>query len=492
MTDHSTYKQILKSTSLFGGVQVIQILINLIRAKFVAIFLGTAGLGVSSLLGSSITIIQLVFGMGLNFSAVREISQAQATEDRYKLARSITVFFRWLLFSALMGALVLVVIAPWLSDFSFGNKDYTWEFVWLSIVVAINIFGTGYTSLLQGTRRLKDMAKASVIGSILSLLISIPIYYYWRTQGIVPALILVTLTTFIINFYFARKIKLEKVNIGAREVIKEGREMFKLGSSRMITDLFGILAAFLIIVYIKKNGSLSDVGLYQAGISISNQYVGIIFTAIAVDYFPRLSAVSTDVTKVRDLVNQQSEIMLLIITPLLITMILTAPLLIRILLTAEFLPITSFIRLIAIGVFFQAAKQSMDLISFAKGDTQTFLMLAIAGSCSLLFSSIIGYTINGLNGTAAMFILHSILCFVMIYSVAYKKYNFLISESFKKIFIISTCSIGLVYALLTLIPTVTGYVLSCLLLCSSGAYSIYKLDKLIGLKESYNNFINRF
>lgn len=491
-TTSLAYKHILKSASLFGGVQVIQIIAALIRGKFIAVFLGTAGLGVSSLLVSAITTIQTIFGFGMDFSAVREISQAKETENLNKISKTIKVSFRWFLFSSFTSALTLIVVAHWLSNFVFGNEDYTRVFVWLSIVVAISTLSASYLSQLQGTRRLKEMAKASVIGSILSIFTSAPIYYFWRIKGIVPALILAALTTFTINYYFVRKIKLVKVNIGVRETVKEGSGMFKLGVARMIAGLLGTLAVFLINAYIKRTGSLSDVGLYQAGMTISNQYVGVIFAAIAVDYFPRLAAVNSDPTKVTDMANQQSEIMILIVTPILITMILTASPLISILLTDDFLPIVNFIRLISIGVFFQAAKQSMDLISFAKGDTQTFLMLSIIGSCLLLFSSIIGYTIHGLNGTAAMFILHSIICFSLIYYVAHKKYNYDMSKSFKKLFTVSICPIVLVCALLMLIPNVLGYVLSGLLLCSSVIYSIYMLDKLIGLKNSYNNFISRF
>ena len=43
------YRSILKGTSIFGGVQIFQILINLIRGKFVAMFLGPAGMGAASL-----------------------------------------------------------------------------------------------------------------------------------------------------------------------------------------------------------------------------------------------------------------------------------------------------------------------------------------------------------------------------------------------------------------------------------------------------------
>ncbi len=52
-----SYKQIVKATSIFGGVQVIQILITIIRTKFVAILLGPAGMGINGLLGSTLNLV---------------------------------------------------------------------------------------------------------------------------------------------------------------------------------------------------------------------------------------------------------------------------------------------------------------------------------------------------------------------------------------------------------------------------------------------------
>ncbi|HBC22142.1 MAG TPA: O-antigen translocase, partial [Porphyromonadaceae bacterium] len=45
----NTYKSILKGNSIFGGMQMFQILISLVRGKFVAMFLGPAGMGMASL-----------------------------------------------------------------------------------------------------------------------------------------------------------------------------------------------------------------------------------------------------------------------------------------------------------------------------------------------------------------------------------------------------------------------------------------------------------
>ncbi|MFK1880757.1 hypothetical protein ACIXEK_02480 [Bacteroides fragilis] len=44
--DESGYRTILKGTAIFGGVQVFNIVINLIRGKLVALFLGPEGMGI--------------------------------------------------------------------------------------------------------------------------------------------------------------------------------------------------------------------------------------------------------------------------------------------------------------------------------------------------------------------------------------------------------------------------------------------------------------
>lgn len=82
--------------------------------------------------------------------------------------------------------------------------------------------------------------------------------------------------------------------------------------------------------------------------------------------------VSGDNEKVCTLVNQQSEIVILIVAPLAILVILTAPILIKILLSDQFLSLVPVIRWMGIGVFFKAIAFPMGYISFSKGDKKFF------------------------------------------------------------------------------------------------------------------------
>ncbi|MBE0655370.1 MAG: oligosaccharide flippase family protein, partial [Bacteroidales bacterium] len=134
---NSSYRQIFKATSIFGGVQVIQIIIGIVRIKFVAILLGTAGLGIMRLLNAPLQLIITITGLGIAFSAVRNVSEAHETGDLTFISKTIITLRRWSWFTGLLGAIVTITFAPQLSKWTFGNPEYTWAFIWLAITILL-------------------------------------------------------------------------------------------------------------------------------------------------------------------------------------------------------------------------------------------------------------------------------------------------------------------------------------------------------------------
>jgi len=485
----SSYRQIVKTTSLFGGVQVIQILSTIIRGKIVAILLGAIGMGINTMLNSIVTLIVQLATVGLNFSAVRDISKANDTNDFYSLSRIITVFKRMMNYCAALGAIIIISFSFLISKITFGNYNYTFGLVVLSIVVVLNILNSSNITILQGTQRLKEMAKASLYGSVFGLIFSVPFYYFYGQKGIIPALITGAIIAFILSTFFARKVNIAKIEFGIKTVFKEGSEMAKLGFAMMISTLIGTAVNYLTNAYIGNVGSLSEVGLYGAGISITNQYVGVIFTAMSVDYFPRLSAVSNNKDKVNEVVNQQAEIVVLIIVPLLILMILTAPVLIRILLSKQFLVISNFVCWVAFALLFKAASFALGYISFAKGDRKTFFIFeGLIGSFLILSCNIIGYRIGGLTGIAISILISYIIYLIAVNVLVSKVYKFNLSMNFIKMFAFSVVLMAGTLSLRLLYPNFIGYVLGAMLLIVSIIYSFFELNKRIGIKTLFSKF----
>ncbi|SMO49964.1 Membrane protein involved in the export of O-antigen and teichoic acid [Saccharicrinis carchari] len=489
--DQSSYRQIFKATSLFGGVQVINILIGIIRVKFIAVLLGTAGVGILGLLNAPLQLIISIAGLGIAFSAVRDISEAQGTGDKSRIAKTILTVKRWTWFTGLLAAVITLSLSPLLSQWSFGNSDYTWAFVWLSVTLFLQAISDGQKAILQGMRRLQDLAKSGVIGSALGLLTSIPLYYFYGLKGIVPSFIVTAVTVLFLTWYFSRKVKTDKVELTPKETWKKGLGMAQLGISMTLAGFITTLSTYILNAYISNTGGVEQVGLYNAGWGVVGQYTGIVFTAMATDYFPRLSAIQHDNLKVRKLVSQQAETALLIMAPLLALLIVTMPLAVRVLYTSAFLPIVMFANLTVLGMQLKAVSWSMGYVFLAKGDGRLFLILEIVSGAFILGLNLLFYYLYGLNGLGISFILSFLFGVVLSYAVLNKKYQFRLSKKFYGRFLITYSIVVLSFITVFIPDEIVRYGAGTGVLIIAIVYSYYKLNELMDIKQLVLDKLNK-
>ena len=136
---------------------------------------------------------------------------------------------------------------------------------------------------------------------------------------------------------YARRISTVEVRQTLRESFRQGCGMAKLGVVMMFGSTLAILATYIVKAYISRHGGIEDAGIYQSAFSIGEGYFGLIFTAMAADYYPRLAAINKENIKLSKAVNKQAEIGMLIAFPCIIFAIFFMPIAIRILYSEEFL-----------------------------------------------------------------------------------------------------------------------------------------------------------
>lgn len=488
----SSYRSIIKSTSIFGGVQLIQIIISIIKVKFLAVLLGPKGMGISNLYLSSFNVISSIVGLGLAFSSVREISLALESKQPTKINRIIKIITRWLILSSVLGIIFTVIFAPQLSEITFGSDDYTWSFIVLSIIICFNALSTANNSILQGMLRVKNLASSTTLGAIFGLITSIPFYYFYGVKGIIPAIILSSFITLVVSEYYKNKIEREYTLISVKETYYEGKNMVKLGILMVFSTFISTLFTYIINSYISNNGSLEIVGLYQSAQNMTTQYFSLIFAAMGLDFYPRLSAASNDTIKVKNLVNEQTEILLLIIIPLLIIFLLSAPFVIRLTLSNNFVSMTPLVRLITLGIAFKATTFAVGYISFAKGDRQTyFIMEGLFGNFVTLILSIVFYHYWGLIGIGVSILLASIIYLFVITIITKIKYNFQFSNNVIRIFFISIFFSLSTFLMVNLTTSKWSLISGIGVFFVSAIYSIYQIDKKVGLKDFFLVKINK-
>lgn len=116
----------------------------------------------------------------------------------------------------MLGLTVVAVTSPLLSKSAFGNYDYTIPFIFLSIILLLDQLSAGQKVILQGLRRLKDLARCSAIGVTVGLIVSIPFYYWMGIEGIAPTLILTSACSLLVSWWYSRKMKIGKVDISVK------------------------------------------------------------------------------------------------------------------------------------------------------------------------------------------------------------------------------------------------------------------------------------
>lgn len=430
----TSYRSIFKATSLFGGVQVYQILIGIIKQKFVAVLLGTTGMGIQGLYQSAILMVQSFTSMGLSQSAVRDVSEAHGAADMHRIGRTVAIVRRLVWVTGILGMIATIGFAPVLSKTSFGDYNYIIPFVILSIILLLDQICVGQKVVLQGMRRLKDLAKASSIGVTVGLIASVPLYYFMGLDGIVPALIVTSLTALLLSWYYSRKVDIAIVTVTTKEAIRGGGVMLKLGIAMSFNAILGTVLAFVLRAFIRETGGIEEVGLFAAGYAIMNTYVGMVFNAMSTDYYPRLSAVNKDNERCKEIINQQGEIAVLILAPIIISCIILMPFIIRIIYSEEFLPANEYISWAILGLMFKAASFVISYVFLAKAESKLFIINETITKAYLIILELAGYYFWGLKGLGVAFLISYFLYSVQVYFVARIRYGFRFSRPFMQVF----------------------------------------------------------
>lgn len=482
-----SYRSIFKATTLFGGVQIYQIIISVIKSKFVAVLLGPFGVGIQGLYTSALELVQTITKMGLLQSAVRDVSEANGSGQQERINTVVSVLRKLVWITGLLGMISVIVFSPVLSKTTFGDQYHIIAFIILSVTLLLSQLNDGQLVVLQGLRRLKDLAKASAIGTTLGLFISVPLFYFFGVDGIVPSLVISAFTTFALSWYFAHKVKIEKVKVGIKQALQEGRGMLGMGIAMSVSNILITLCAYVLRGVIRHCDGAEMVGLYTAGFTIITTYFSMIFTAMATDYYPRLAAVNNDNAECRRLSNEQGEVASLIMTPLVLICIVFMPLILWILYSDKFLEANDFIFWAVLGMMFKLASWVIAFQFIAKKETKIFIINESLLNAYTLGLSLLGYKLGGLVGLGVAFTASNFLYLVQVYVVARYKYGYSFTKAFRNLYLIQYLLI-IVAAIIALIcGKVMTYCLGTLIIILSCIFSLRELDKRMNILQIIKN-----
>lgn len=414
-TDETSYKQIAKSTSIFGGSQFANILLGIVRTKVLAVVLGTTGVGLNGMFQSITELMRSLTGLGLSFSSVKEIAEAKQSEDGQRIGHTVTMLYRWLWLTGITGMLLTIGLSPWISEYVFGDREHLLSISLISFCVLAATVSSGQLALLQGMRKIGSMAKSSLYGAIGGLVTAVPLYLFLGMDGIVPALMAVSFIGLFFTWLFARKISVEKVLQSYRESLQKGGGMVKLGIFTVISGLASTVTLFFLRTFILQSDGVGHVGLFQAVWAVSNMYMGGIMTSMAADYYPRLCCLNGDDAKTVQFTNQQTRFVLIVATPLIVLMLLIAPPILDLLYSNGFHAASTLLRWQIFGTFLKVIIWPLGFILLSKGRGARFLIVESSWFIVYYLTTRLLWPIYGLDAAGVAYVIAYVVYMPLVY-----------------------------------------------------------------------------
>ncbi len=414
---------ILKVMGIFGGVQVLTILCAIVRTKFVALWVGPIGVGLFGIFNSALDTVKSVTQLGIGDSAVRDLSNS----PRGRLALVVLSLRRWSWALGVVGAALMLALSGLLSKLSFGDSSHSAGFMLLSVCVLFSSLSSAEGAVFRGFRRFKKLARASVWGTIGGLAVSLPMFYYLGEESIVPSIIAYTVVTWIALGLYREKVGKpdEKLSWGTTFAI--GKGFVVLGTFMTASMFLTNLVSYIFLAWLNKAGGEEVVGLYQAGFTLVNKYVGLIFTAIAVEFYPRLSAVAHSPKRMSLFAGYEIRLIMWILIPAVSIFILADEPVVRLLYSSDFLEMLPFVSLAAVGTVFRAYGWCVGFTILAKGDGVTYLWTEALSAFISIVLNIVAYMYWGWLGLGVAYIIWYAAYAVIVSGVSGFRYNLRIS-----------------------------------------------------------------
>lgn len=414
----NSYGQILKSSAWIGGSSVLTIGIGVARTKAMAVMLGPSGFGLMGLYGSIIDLALAAASMGIGSAGVRQIAESVASGDEARIARTVVVLRRTAVVLGVLGVALLGIFALPVSTLTFGSEAHAGAIALLGLAVFFRLVSSGQGALIQGMRRIHDLAVMGVLGALVGAVISIALVYFFGEQGVAPSLVAGAAMGLAISWWYSRRVKIPLPAMTRAEVTQEAASLLKLGFAFMLSGLLMMGAAYAVRAIILRMDGLEAAGFYSAAWTLGGLYVGIILQAMGADFYPRLVGVSDKDQECNRLVNEQTLVSLLLAGPGVIGTIIFAPLIITLFYSPEFGEAVEVLRWICLGVAMRAITWPMGFVIVAKNRQLLFISAEVAWTLVNISLTWVCVDSFGLTGAGIAFFGSYLFHLCLIYPLA--------------------------------------------------------------------------
>ena len=456
--------------TVIGSAQAVKILISILRMKVLALLLGPAGIGLLSIYNNLLAMMSTAAGLGMGSSGVRQIASVKGEEQALTRVRRV-------LFAALLVQGVLAMVGVWflrtnIAEWLLGDREYATEVGLIGVAILLGLLGTAQTALLQGMRRIGDLARVTVLSALIGTVSGLAAVWFYGEVGLIWFVVVQPLATIVIaSRYTSRLPKPSAPRPSVVEIWEVWKPMAKLGVAFMLGGLATTAMLLLVRGRISQELGLDAAGHFAAAWGLTMTYVGFLLGAMGADYYPRLTEVIHDKVAAVRLMNDQAQLGLAIGGPVLLLLIGLAPWVITLLYSSAFEPAVSLLQWQMVGNVFKLASWALAFSIIAAARGKTFFLMELSFNIVFLSMVLIFLPHVGLEVTAYAFVLGYLVYLTIVYVLARNIHGFR-WQALSLGMLGLHSSLGVALMVLALIAPLVAAVASPLLAAATGLFGL--------------------
>lgn len=392
--------------------------------KVAAVLLGAGGIGLAGLYTNLIQTAAAMASLGIGSAGTRQIAHANATGGEIAVSRTRLALFWGAVVLAIAGAISFWVLSGWIARTLLADESRAGDVAWLSIGVALTVGSASQSALLVGMRRIGDLARISLGAGVIGSALGVLALWLWGPRGLIIMVLIAPAVTFLLGHSYTARLAPPCRPTSFSEVAQEWLSIVQLGLPLMLSGVVTMLGQLAVRILVQRELGPVALGQFQAAWTIGVAYLGFVLGAMGSDYYPRLTASIHDAAQATRLVNEQTEVALLLCAPILLGMLGIAPWVIPLLYSADFTPAVEVVRWQLMADVFKVMGWPLAFVIAAQGGGKTFLATESFAAGVFVIGVFFGLPLFGITGTGVALLALYSLYLPLVWWIAKRRIGF--------------------------------------------------------------------
>lgn len=414
--------KLIKTSFLSAIITFIKIASGFVANKVIAVFTGTTGVALIGAFTNFITIV-LTFANGAINTGVIKYT-AEHLEDENKIKRLFSTSLRISIICSFLTAVVLIFFAKGISNWIFSGYEFILVIRLFGLTVILYSLNTLLISILNGRGEINTYAIVNATGSIVGLILTVFLVYFYKIQGALYALIFSQSIVFFITAALIFKSPWFSWDYFKKNYDRNiAKQLSHFSLMAIVTALTLPVTQIIIRNMITNKLGVDSAGYWQGMMRVSDGYLLLITTSLNTYYLPKLSSIKEDMDLKKEIFSGYKIILPTVFLGCLI-LYFCRLFIIKILYTPSFLPMENLFFWQLLGDFIKMASFVLAYMLLAKAMTRLYIITEVLFNLFYLVLSYFFINKFGLQGVTISFALNYLL-YLILMLIVFKRILFL-------------------------------------------------------------------